>query len=230
MGLEASTIAYLGLALSAAGAGASAYNTNRTAAQQDQEAARGINAQAQKQRQIDERVSQEIGALENSSPEDERKLALDKYLSQLRTARGNASGDLGAAPEGSRYGADVATSQAGIQNFGEKVAGILARIGAARDQRLNEGYAIGRMGSDTASIAREAQGQDFLNRLRLGNIRRNPWIDAGSSVLQGIGSGMALNGGAADEALTPVDITARRIPTSSGAWAGRVPQPGVRFG
>lgn len=179
--------------ISAIGAGASAYQTRQVAKDQDQAAAQGINAQARKQREIDERVSSEIGALEGSSPEDERAQAMDKYMTQLRSARGNMRGDAEVPTAGARYQQDAATSKAAIGNFGEKVADILARVQAAGDQRRNEGFSFARTGSDVAGVAREAQGEDFLNRLRMGGIQRNPWVDAGGQALGGIASGMSAN-------------------------------------
>jgi hypothetical protein len=188
MGTEA---LWIPAVISAIGAGASAYQTHQVAKDQDQAAAQGIRTQQAKQREIDARASQEIDALEQSSPEDERAAAMEKYMTQLRTARGNMEGDGNIPNASDRYQKDVVASKAGIGNFGEKVADILSRVQAAGDQRRNEGYSFGRAGSDIAGTAREAQGADFLNRLRISGIQRNPWVDAGSNVLQGVAQGMS---------------------------------------
>lgn len=219
MGLEAGTIALIGMALSAAGAGATAYDAKRTADAQDSAAAQGIRNQAAKQREMDERVNTEIGALEGSNPDDERAASLEKFMQTLRSARGNMEGNLGAAPAGSRYGQDVDQSKAAIGNFGEKAAGILSRIRAAGDQRQNEGFAINRMGSDVAGTAREASGQDFLDRLRLGGITGNPWTQAAGQIAKGAGSGMVGYAGSMDpmRGLGDIPITTSRIPVGAAA-------------
>lgn len=189
MGLEATTLAYIGMALSAAGAGAQAYTQKKTAEGQDRAAAMGIKRQQAKQREIDSRVDDSIGALERSSPEDERAASLDQYMQQLRSARGNMNG-ADVPVTGGRYGEDVTASKAAIGNYGDKVANLLATIRAASDQRTNEGYEIGRMGSDVAGTARNAAGEAFLNQLRMNGIRPNPWVNAAGEVAKGVGSGM----------------------------------------
>ena len=189
MGLEATTLAYIGMALSAAGAGAQAYTSRQTAKGQDEAAARGIRNQQMKQREIDSRVNESIGALERSGPEDERAASLDQFLNQLRSARSQANG--GDVPiTGGRYGEDVESSQAAIGNYGEKVAGLLSRIRAASDQRTNEGNVVNRMGSDVSGVARNAAGQAFIDQLRARGITENPWVNAAGDVLKGVGSGM----------------------------------------
>jgi hypothetical protein len=77
MGLEAGTVALIGAALSAAGTGAGAYNQYKTAKDTERQALVGMNQQRLKQREIDERLNTEIGALEQSSPDDERQ-AMDE--------------------------------------------------------------------------------------------------------------------------------------------------------
>jgi hypothetical protein len=92
------------------------------------------------------------------------------------------------------------------------------------------------MGSDVAGVAREASGDAFLNRLRLSGIQRDPWMDAAGEVAQTAGAGIAANAGAADGQLQGQMTRAgyERVPAkaagASGAWAGRVPVPGRRFG
>lgn len=177
--------------ISAVGAGAGAYETRRVAKKQDALAAEGIRQQSMRQREADARISQELGALERSSPEAERAKALDDYVAQLRATRANAAGG-GAVPGASdRYQTDEAGARADIQNFGEKVAGTLARINAPGFQRQREGFGINRLGGDIGGISRAAQGDDFLTQLRLSRVGRNPWVDAAAQGLQGLGQGMA---------------------------------------
>lgn len=193
MGIEAGTAALIGTLLSAAGTGASMYNQRRTAQRAEDQALAGMATQRAKQREIDARLNQEVGALEQSGPEDEQAAALDAYLSQLRANRDQAQGT--PTPGVSRYGQDTSAAKAAIQNYGMKRAGTLSRLDAAREQRRNEGIALNRAESDVAGTTRAAAGQDFINRLRMSQIRPNEWVDAGGALLQGVGSGIAASGG-----------------------------------
>lgn len=221
MGTEAF---WIPAAIAALSAGASAYQTHEVAKDQDQAAAQGIKSQQAKQREIDSRANQEITALEGSSPEDERAAAMEKYMQQLRSARGNMEGGGNVPGASERYQQDVVTSKASIGNFGDKIADILSRVQSAGDQRRNEGYSFGRMGSDVATTAREAQGADFLNRLRMNGIQRNPWVDAGAQTLQGAAQGAsahyAAQPGVTMRGLEDIPVTARRMPTGSFAGGG----------
>jgi hypothetical protein len=180
--------------ISAIGTGASVYQTKKVANDQDAAAAQGIRAQQGKQREIDQRMSGEIDQLEQSSPEDERTQAMDRFMTQLRATRGEAEGTT--TPGVSRYGADTEASQAGIGNYGTKVADILSRISSASEQRRNEAIGMNRANSDSAGIAREANGSDFINQLRMGSIQRNPWVDAAGRLANGVAGGMAGSTGA----------------------------------
>lgn len=181
------------LIVSALGAGAGAYNADRTARRQDDAAAAGIQTQQLRQREADQRIDQEIGAVERSSPEAERQAATDQFLQQLRTSRGAIAGDTGGALGGAsdRFAQDSAAATAGVQNFGERAANVLGRIRAPVDQRQREAVGFGRASSDIGQIARTASGDDFLNRLRLSGIRRNPWIDAAGETAQAYARGAA---------------------------------------
>ena len=191
--MEPITLALLGAAISAAGAGASSYNQYRTAKRAEDQTLQGMAAQRAKQREIDARLNEEVGALERSNPDDERQASLEAYLSQLRANRSGAEGVT--TPGVSRYGEDTALAQAGIQNYGQRVADILSRIDATRDQRMNEGFRINRAISDVQGTQREASGEDFINRLRMSRIRPNEWLDAAGGVARGVGSGMVTYAG-----------------------------------
>lgn len=169
------------LVVSALSAGAGAYNADRTAKRQSEQATRGILQQQSRQREATNRVNQQIGEIGQSSPEDERAKATDDYLAQLRNNRAQTQGPstLGGSD---RFQRDAASAAADIQNYGQNQADILARITAPSEQRRGEGYSIGRAGTDIGMIGNFASGDDFLNRLRMSQIRRNPWIDAASQV------------------------------------------------
>lgn len=234
MVINPGTVALIASLLSTAGAG---YNQYRTAKNAEDEALQGMNAQRVKQRQIDERLNAGIDDLEQSTPEDEQAASLDAYLSQLRANRAGTEGI--STPGVSRYGQDTAASQAGVQNYGQKVAGILSRLDATRDQRRNEGFGISRMATDVQGTARDASGEAFLNRLRMSQIQPNRWLDAGAGVLSGVASGAASYAGSQPsnyEVMAGQMANVGRQPVSSFGGggtrlsAGRIPQPGERRG
>jgi len=193
------------MAMAAVGAGASAKQTHDVAKNQDQEAARGIQAQAGRQREVDARISQEVGALENSSPEAERAKANAGFMTQLRRTAGQAMGGATAGATSERFKADEAGGVSNVVDFGKRAADTLSRISAPGRQRANESIGMGRMGSQVGGIARNAGSDAFLTQLRMRGIGRNPWIDAGASVLGGAAGGMAANGGSGGAGL-PSDV------------------------
>lgn len=191
MGTEA---AWVPLVIGAISAGASAYNTRQVAKDQDQAAAAGIRMQAERQREADERVSQEVSAMEQSSPEASRKQATDAFLGQLRRTRGQAVAG-GPAGASERYTQDLQSASGDVESYGAETADTLGRINAPGLQRQAEGQGFARLSSDLGTIGRNAGGDAFLNQLRLGSIRRNPWIDAGAEIGTGVAGGMAQNQG-----------------------------------
>ncbi len=198
MGTEA---VWIPAAIAALGAGVGAYTTHKAASEQDDLAAQGIRDQSRSQRQANESINSELGSLEASNPDAERQKALDEYLSTLRANRAQAGGGTPLSGASDEYRTDASTTSAGIQNYGEKYADILSRIFAPQRQREQEGYSVARTGSDVTGIARDASGNDFVNRLRISAAQPNPWILAGGELAQGVGSSMAMNAGAAQDAM-----------------------------
>jgi hypothetical protein len=190
MGTEA---LWVPLALAAAGTGVDMYNTKKTADKRDDLALAGLKRQQAHQRNADARISTELGAMEGSSPEDERQASLNQYLTQLRAARSPAQGQQG-GPGGSRYREDSRTASAGIDNFGNKVAGTMARIGAAGKQRQVERRGISRMASDVGGIARNASGDNAVNKLKIDAVQLNPWLQGLGAVLKAAGAAYGMAG------------------------------------
>jgi hypothetical protein len=196
MGTEA---LWIPLALAAAGTGVDMYNTKKTADKRDDFALAGLKKQDAHQRNADSRISQELGALEGSTPEDERRESLNQYLTQLRSARAPARGGLGTVQNASsRYAADSRTAGAGIDNFGQRVAGTVSRIGAAGQQRQNERASQGRMMAEVGGIARNASGDAAVNKMKVDSVQLDPWLQGLGAVLKA--AGMAYGVGAAGSA------------------------------
>jgi len=105
---------------------------------------------------------------------------------------------------GDTFQADASSAAGDVLAYGNENADLMSRIDAPIDQRIGESTSFGNLGIDLDTVAREAQGRHFLDQLRANSIRRNPWIDAGSQVLSGLGGSMigggAVSGGATNGA------------------------------
>jgi hypothetical protein len=188
-------VAAVPVALALASAGASAYNTNRTAKKQDQAAAAGIRKQAENQKEVNQRLNKTLEFAQQSTPDEARTTANQKYLATLQAKRAQANAGL--APQGisSAFDADAQAAAASSQAGAEQAAGLLSRIDAGTAQRASEGMAYGNLGMDLDRVRGNISGDEFLNRLRVGAIRRNPWIDAGAAALSGVGAGYGASAG-----------------------------------
>lgn len=177
--------------IAAAGTAVQVQTTRRAQADQNAAMAAGMQDTREKQKEADKRVDQEIGALETSDAEDERKASMDRFMEVLRNAKRSTSGDVSMPGASDRYGEDVAMSQAGIQNFGEQVAGTLSRINGQTQQRMTEARGFDRAATDIGGIAKDADTAMYLARLRAGGISPNAWAQAAGQLATGVGTGMA---------------------------------------
>lgn len=220
MGTEA---AWVPLVISALGTGATVYSGREQAKDADAVAAQGIRQQASRQREADEQVSAEVGALEKSTPEAAREQATEAFMGQLRRTRGQAVTGGPAGASSSRYSADLDEAGSDVQNFGSKVANTMARINAPGLQRQAEGQGFARLASNLSTVGRNSGGDAFLNQLRLRGVGKNPWLEGGGQILTGVGNGMAASGYGMDEGLDPkgVDrVITGRTPYSTPPYAG----------
>lgn len=184
----------IGLAL--AGAAASAYNTDRTIRKQDNAAAQALRRQQEIQREANGKVAQQINAQRASNPEAERARNEADMLAAIQGAQAKARRNLqtvGAASGDYRAAANDAG--AGAQNYAEQVAGLLATVDAASQQRQREGFAFGDLATEIDLIGRRSRGQAHVDDLRVRGIRRNPWIDMAAAAASGAASGMGGGGG-----------------------------------
>jgi len=189
MALATGTI--IALAAAAGAAGLNAYNTNQTAKKQDRALAQDIRNQGDKRREGEAKTNAEIEKLKLSTSADERQKKLAAYTDALRMRQGEATNGLTNGAGGETFQADAATAAQGVMDYGQGNADLMSRIDAPIDQRVGEGVSFGNLGIDMETIAREAQGRHFLDQLRYNSIKRNPWLDAGASVLQGVGGSLA---------------------------------------
>lgn len=186
-----STTAALALLATAGGAGLNAYNTNRTLSRQDASTAQGIREQSRIQQKADAQVAEQVKKLEGSRSADERAQRMGDYMKALVTARRKTEGGLQNPALGGAFNEAGAAAARDLATKGTTRADLMAGVDAPGMQRQGEAFDFGRLATDLSLIGRESEGQRFISDLRTRSIRRNPWIDVASSVLSGLGSGMA---------------------------------------
>jgi hypothetical protein len=203
-------------AIAAIGTGAQIY-TQRSA-QKDQNAAMaaGMRDVQKRQRDADLKINEEIGALEGSTADDERAQSMQRFMDTLNTARRTTAGDPAVPGASDLYQQDVASSQAGVKNFGDQVAATLARINGATMQRTNENRGFARTGDEVSGIARNAEADAFLARLRASGIMPDPYINAAGQLATGVGTAMATRAPTQTPGRTPPYVP----PSNSRTWGG----------
>jgi hypothetical protein len=94
----------------------------------------------------------------------------------------------------SRYGADLASGQSEVQNFGNTYAGEMGQIDAATRMRQNEGLAAQTLGTNLNTIGQASYGQNFVDQLRAQAAgQQNPWLAMASSLFGGAGNAISKN-------------------------------------
>lgn len=187
-------MSWVATALIIVGAAVSTYNTIETQNKLDDQAVAGIQQQTRRQREADAKVDTAVQGLEQSSAQDARREALRSYTSALDANKRSSTVGL---PEG--VGSDAfkeasAGANESVRQYGKTNAGLMATIEGASTQRMNEGFGYGRLGTDLSLIGRQAQGDDFINSLKLRGIQRNPWMDFAAGAASGAGGAMSGGG------------------------------------
>ena len=178
-----------------AGAALGAYNQNETAKKQDRQMAAQIRNQSAKQQSADAKIAAALTQQAGSNPQDEIAQQTNSYLETLRGGQQRGGFNTGPGAYSDAYRSDVDAAGLALDQYGVDRAGLLARIDAPGLQRQNEGIQFDMLANDIRGIGREAKGQDYLDSLRLGAIRNNPWIDALATGMKAYGSAGAGGGG-----------------------------------
>jgi len=198
--------------LTLAGSGVSIANTNRTARKRDEANAEGIRRQAEEQRLANAKINETLDFFEKSGPDDIRESLSSRFKRQLALKKQDAfSGFETAGGSSDAFKALVADRKGDISGQADVLQGLFADIDAPSEQRLLEGFERGDLGSDLSVTKRNSRAEDFLTRLRVASIRRNPLLDLLSAGLSGAGQGAAFGG---KTPITPI------TPASTGATVG----------
>ncbi|PZS88143.1 hypothetical protein [Stenotrophomonas maltophilia] len=193
---------FIPIAIALAGTAAQQAETQRVERKQDQETARGLLNQSRRQQEADRRVNDEIAQLETSTADAARNDRLGQYLQQLQRGRKQAVAGLEGPIGGATFQADAGAARAGADNAAATTAGLMSRIDAPQLQRQQEAFGYGKLATDLDMEARASRGQQFIDQLRLRQIRRRPEVDLLAGLATAAGGSMA-GGGTANAASGP---------------------------
>ncbi|HEL4199771.1 TPA: hypothetical protein UM365_000585 [Stenotrophomonas maltophilia] len=193
---------FIPIAIALAGTAAQQAETQRVERKQDQETAQGLLNQSRRQQEADRRVNDEIAQLETSTADAARNDRLGQYMQQLQRGRKQAVAGLEGPIGGATFQADAGAARAGADNAAATTAGLMSRIDAPQLQRQQEAFGYGKLATDLDMEARASRGQQFIDQLRLRQIRRRPEVDLLAGLATAAGGSMA-GGGAANAASGP---------------------------
>jgi hypothetical protein len=116
------------------------------------------------------------------------------YLQAIQRQLANGTAGLTRRGVSDQYD-QLATGAAGdASDYAGTVAGLLSRIDAGTQLRQNERTIASDFGYDVAPIGGDIQGDEFLTRLRMGGVRRNPYVDLLAGAAQGVGNAYSARG------------------------------------
>ena len=183
-------------------AGASYYNTRQVAKKQDQALAAGIREKAKRQQKADQQITETIDKIGGSSADAERQSALKQYGDALRGTEANAQAGQALAGLSAEYDAATTANQTKKDQYLASLTDTLSKMDAPGMQRMKEGFLAGNLGQNLSIIGREAEGIDYLARMKASNVRRNPWIDAVAAGLNAYAGGGSSFGGTTGDTKT----------------------------
>jgi hypothetical protein len=184
-----------------------------TSTPQDRQLAESIRGQARRQEEADAKVNEEVRKLEQSNAADERAGRLQQYFQTIGRNRRDVQGGITPGIGGAEFQGDAAKAAAALDAYGGGQAALASRIDAPLVQRQGEGFSYGNLATDLSRIGREVAGQAFVDQVKLNRIRRDPWLDAAGSTLQGAGQGMA-SGAFTNSTIGPVTRQPIAIPVN----------------
>lgn len=197
------------MALLAASAGLGVFNQQRTAARQNRQQIEGMNQLRQRQREATQRAMQEVEATRSSTPDQARETAASQYMDAVRRGEGSVEGALPSVAQASdAFEERRGQARGQVSDYASQMADLMSRIDAPVTQRREEAFGRQRAGSDINLIRNFAQGDDFVNQLRMQAIMPNPWL----SIASQLGTGYALG-----KAGQPQAAPAPQAAASSGA-------------
>lgn len=198
-----------------------AYQADRVASQQDRIAARNIQNQSRAEQTASAKVNEMLQRVAESNPQDARQQRMDEYLATLQQGAQEGAINDGPGAFSDAYRQSVAGAQAGLDEYGNTRAGLMARLDAPVIQRMNEGVLFDATANDIRGIGRNANQDDFLARLQIQGTQANPWVQAGLGVAGAYGSARAGQGGKANSAWADYNGLDAPIQVGNTVYGGR---------
>lgn len=187
--------------MAAVSAGATYYDGRQQQKRADNITLQGLQQTSQRQRKADavtQQMLQEFGA---SNAEGEKQSTMKGFMEQLTRASPDAQRGLQSrGGESETFRRDAADAALGVQKSGEEYAGLASRLDAPGLQRQREKKGLFDRGMDIGMIGREQEGADRHTKLRLSQIRSNPWLQALSQAASAYGSSYGGGGGGVSNA------------------------------
>lgn len=178
-------------------------------------------AATQHQQQIEDQANQASRTLTQKiakdSPNQIAAQSTGDYVAQLRknaagsSQTGTSSSLAPVAGASARYGADKATAQGDVQNYGDTYAGDLGQIDAATRLRQNEGLDMSSLATKLNTLGAKSYGTNFVDQLRAQVAgQTNPWVSLASGLAKNGANAYAMNAGG------KVPVNKQLMPGSNG--------------
>jgi|SRR5579863_672853 len=185
---------YVPALIAALGTGAQYVNQSQANSRQNAAEVQAIGNQQNIRGNANAQVKALTQQIANNSPAQIQAQATGDYVNTLRK---NAAGSTQGGPTNlnptnggqsvsalapvaggsARYGADKATSQAAVQNFGQTNAQEMGALDAAVRQRQNEGLAMQTLSGTLNGLGAQSYTQNFADQLRAqATGQANPWV------------------------------------------------------
>lgn len=196
-------------ALAAVSGGAQYVNKQQAASRQDADETQSIIDQQQLQQKAVGQVSALTKQIGSNTPQVGKTTG--DYVAQLRNNAASAGpkGTSSLAPvsgASSRYGTDVAQSNATVNNYGNTTADEMGQIDSAVRQRQNEGLSMQTLGTNLNTLGAASYTKNFVDQLRAqADGQQNPWV----SLFAGMAGNAAKSYTSAGPKSTPLSLTSQ---------------------
>ncbi len=174
--------------LSGVGSVGAMYSRNRQQDRAAEELMAGQARAAEKQRQADALIGEQVTSLASSGPGAIQEKSLGDYSRAINVARQQPTASVPSNIGGDRYARDTKTADLSTQHYAGRMAGQLSKIDAPTVQRQHESQGFARAGEEASNLGREATTEQFLANLAARRHRPNPWVELLSDLATQIGT------------------------------------------
>lgn len=206
------------------------YNEHKTAKKQDKAAAQSILKQAEYQREANQRMTEQLDTLEQSTPDDEFQTRSSQIRDQLRKKQTMALSGISTTG-----GGDAVTELAGeaggtAVGYGDFINEALSGIDAPMLQRQGESFDRADVEGHLNRLRRNSAQEDNLLRLKQASIRPNPLLSLISTGLSAYSGARGFGGStmAGSGTSTPVNPSIAASSSAQMPWNSAFQVPNKR--